>query len=129
MNGRRQHKGGKPRAWYVADALRWIDESVHPLSTAALIGRLGLDEAQTATLRRGLRMAAKEGRVMRLARGDDGSFNWARGNGGEPIENTTTLGAAYAAALYVRAKLGEAFVVDVEATRRVLEKTLRKTSE
>ena len=42
MRSTRTHKGGKRPAAYVAEALRTIQESAHPLSTLNLIQKLGL---------------------------------------------------------------------------------------
>ena len=41
MRSTRTHKGGKRPAAYVAEALRTIQESAHPLSTLNLIQKLG----------------------------------------------------------------------------------------
>ena len=46
MRSTRTHKGGKRPAAYVAEALRTIQESAHPLSTLNLIQKLGLSTVQ-----------------------------------------------------------------------------------
>jgi hypothetical protein len=129
MRPERIHKGGKRPAAYVAAALRTIQESVHPLSTMALIQALGLTRIQEPTLRRALRKAAQSGRVLRLARGTEGSFYWAKVDGCDDLVDPATLGAAYAAQMYLRERLGGEIAVDIEACRQVIASTMTRTSD
>lgn len=129
MGPNRIHKGGKRPAAYVAEALRRIQESLHPLSTLTLIEQLKLRDFEEPTLRRGLRKAAQAGRVLRLARGADGSFYWAKVDEDEAKRDPATLGAAYAAQMYLRELLGGEIAVDIEACRQVIASTLTRTSD
>jgi len=129
MSTNRNHKGGKPPAAFVAAAIRTIQESLHPLSTITLIEHLKLRDSEESTLRRGLRKAAKAGRVLRLARGADGSFYWAKVDDDAAKSDTATLGAAYAAQMYLRELLGGEIAVDIEACRQVIASTLTRTSD
>ena len=119
MRSTRTHKGGKRPAAYVAEALRTIQESAHPLSTLNLIRKLGLSTVQETTLRR----------ALRLARGTDGSFYWAKVDGDDALRDPATLGAAYAAQMYLRERLGGEIAVDIEACRQVIASTLTRTSD
>ena len=129
MRSTRTHKGGKRPAAYVAEALRTIQESAQPRSTLNLIQKLGLSTVQETTLRRALRKAALAGRVLRLARGTDGSFYWAKVDGDDALRDPATLGAAYAAQMYLRERLGGEIAVDIEACRQVIASTLTRTSD
>jgi hypothetical protein len=121
MNERRLP--GKPRAAYIQNAVAMIQVSSHPLSTQVLIERFNLNRNQAMTLRRGLRRAAASKAIMLVGRAGDGSYAWARGLGESSGHENATLGAAYAAEVYLRACLGPV-ALDIDACRRVIASTL-----
>jgi hypothetical protein len=119
---------GKPRAAYIQDAVTMIRASSHPLSTQGLIESFRLNRNQAMTLRRGLRRAMASKAIMLVGRAGDGSYAWARGLGESSGHENATLGAAYAAEVYLRARLGSV-ALDIDACQRVIASTLIVTPD
>jgi hypothetical protein len=126
MNERRLP--GKPRAAYIQDAVAMIRANSHPLSTQRLIESFRLNRNQAMTLRRGLRRATASKAIMLVGRAGDGSYAWARGLGESSGHENATLGAAYAAEVYLRARLGPV-ALDIDACQRVIASTLIVTPD
>lgn len=129
MTEGRIHKGGKKPAWYLREAMQRIESSLDAISTMGLAKLLSLDDSEVIGLRRGLRRAAAAGRILLVGRAADGSFAWKAIEDDSCPCDCAALGAAYAAELYLKERLGPETAVDIEATRKVIAATLTTTTD
>ena len=124
----RRNRGGKPQARFVVAALALIRESGHPISTLALIERFGLSYSEEMSLRRALRREALLGRVLCVGKVLDGSFAWVGVDEAAEGRDRAVLGAAHAAAAYLRDRLGGEVALDVDAFKTFLASTMTHPS-
>lgn len=126
MKRQRRHGGGKPPAWYVAAAIELIEGSRTPLSTRQLITALKISQAEAVSLRRGLRREAQLGRLLWVGRVTDGSFAWTKVGDTPAGPERALVGAVLAAESYLRERLGQEIVLDIEALSQAIGATLSR---